>query len=115
MKDIEKLNALQDSFAVVICGIIKSDGIISDSERKKFDDFFAKEFELSVEEIDTLFESAVQSDNYDEHISLLKEGFLGHPMQMMQFMKFLNETILSDGIGENEYALFERVKDGLLV
>ena len=114
MKDIEKLNALQDSFAVVICGIIKSDGVISDSERKKFDDFFTKEFGLSQEEINTLFASAMQSDNYDEHISLLKEGFLGHPMQMMKFMKFLNETILSDGIGENEYILFERIRDELI-
>jgi len=114
MKDIAKLNALQESFAVVICGIIKSDGVISNSERKKFDDFFTKEFGLSTDAIDTLFENAIACNAYDEHISLLKEGFLGHPMQMMQFMKFLNETILSDSIGENEYALFERVRDGLL-
>jgi len=114
MKDIAKLNALQDSFAVVICGIIKSDGIISDNEREKFDGFFIKEFGLSQDELDTLFENAIKSNNYDEHITLLKEGFSGQPMQTMHFMKFLNETILSDGIGENEYALFERVRDGLL-
>jgi len=66
-------------FAVVTCGIIKSDGLISDSEREKFDSFFIKEFGLSTDELNILFANAIKSDNYDEHISLLKEGFSGQP------------------------------------
>jgi hypothetical protein len=35
-------------------------------------------------------------------------------MQLMRFVQYLNETILSDGISDGEYALFEKVRVGLV-
>ena len=113
MKNNAKLNALQGSFAVLLCGIIQSDGVVSEKERGKFDDFFAKEFGLSQDKVALLFEQGLNENHYDEHIALLKEGFSSNPVQMMKFMQYLNETIFLDGIGDGEYALFEKIRDRL--
>jgi hypothetical protein len=69
---------------------------------------------LESEAIDVLFKDCLSQTNYDEHILLLKEGFTGSPMQLMRFVQYLNETILSDGISDGEYALFEKVRVGLV-
>ena len=114
MKNTPKLNTLQESFAVVLCGIIQSDGTVSQKERKKFDDFFAKEFELSKEEAQNLLEKALNETDYDKHIARLKEELKDMPMCKMKFMQYLNEIILSDGIGKDEYEFFEMVRSKLI-
>ena len=116
MHRIPELSQLQDDFAVVLYAIIRSDGTISGEEREKYHTFFAREFGLSEAETTVLLEEAGAMDasiDLDAHIARLKKGFVNHPMKRMHFMQYLNETILSDGIGDNEYAVFERVRDGL--
>jgi len=114
MKNNPKLNALHDSFACVLCSIIKNDGQISKEERSKFDDFFKKEFDLAQDTIDQLFETTVQNElDSEKHIELLKEGFSGEMMVKARFMQYLNECVLCDGIGDEEYAVFEMVRGRL--
>ncbi len=110
MKKNFDLNKLCDSLAYLICNIIKTDGSISEKERKKFDDFFIKEFGLDKEDVEVLFKKAINDTNYDEHISFLKEAFIDNPIQKAKFMKYLNEIIYSDGIKDGEYELFEKIR-----
>ena len=115
MKNNPNLNELKSSFACILCGIIKSDGKISSKEREKFDEFFVKEFSLESSNIDALFHDNIEDASYDEHVDLLKIGFEGSPMLMARFMKYLKALILSDGVSDGEYAVFERVRVGVFV
>ena len=70
--------------------------------------------ELAQDSIDQLFEATIQNDqNSEEHIELLKEGFEGEMMAKARFMQYLNECVLCDGIGGEEYAVFDRVRGRL--
>jgi len=114
MKNSAKLNELQNSFAIILATLIKTDGKISEQERKKFNDFFKKEFELDNNSIDKLFKEAIESqENIEQHIELLKDGFKDDIMAKARFMQYLNETIISDGIEDKEYAVFEMIREKL--
>ena len=114
MKKIEKLNGLQDSFATVLWSIIISDESVSKQEKKEFNNFFNREFDLSADEIDTLFTKVeTNEENLDKHLDLLHEAFQEHPAQKANFMKHLNRCIVCDGVDNREYATFEKIRTRL--
>lgn len=41
----------------------------------------------------------------------IKDILSSHPMYKMEFMQYLNQTIISDGIADSEYEVFERVRE----
>ena len=102
------------SLATIICAVIKSDKEISQKEEDRFNEFFTKELNLSSKEAQDLFKEAINSNNYEQHLSILKEEFKNKPMEMMKFMQFLNNTITSDGIKDSEYRVFEKIRDEFL-
>jgi hypothetical protein len=114
MKNIPALLDCIEDFAAILYALIQSDGTVSEIERRKFDTFFAEEFALDSSRIDLLFEAAASVTDIDDHLARLREGFGGHAAYLLRFMEYLNETILSDGIGDGEYALFEKVRAGLV-
>jgi len=114
MNDHPKSKELAEHFAVLMCGIIQSDSTITEQEKKKFDDFFSQEFAMDPQQIEELYTMAIEERNYDERIARLREILTDIPMIKLRFVDYLNKTILSDGIGDGEYALFEKVRDGLI-
>jgi len=111
MKNHPELNELHGSLACIMCAIIKSDLRTSPQEVKKFNEFFAREFELEKEHIDTLHEDAMQDNSdVDEHLALLKEAFAENIILKGRFMEYLNNCVISDGIDYREYPVFEKVR-----
>ncbi len=109
MKDHQKLNKLQSSFACVLFYSMKSDGKISGQEREKFNEFFIHEFSQDAEAVEALFHNASFECDLDEHIDKLKAGFADEVRLKAKFMGFLNSCICSDGIDEGEYPFFAEV------
>jgi len=111
MRKIERLNNLQDSFAMLLWSIIISDEIVSKKEKKEFTKFFKKEFALSSDEIDALFKKVENSrESLDSHLNLLKEAFKSYPVQKAHFMQYLNKCIICDGVDNREYVTFEEIR-----
>lgn len=114
MQNKIELNSLKESFATILYSVIISDNIISEQERKKFNNFFLNEFSLNENESKKLFEKVASNiDIVDSHIEQLKVVWKRHPMEKARFMSYLNECIICDGIETNEYEEFERIRSKL--
>ncbi len=114
MKNIEILNGLKESFAVLLWAIIISDGVVSDKEREAFNKFFKLEFDLNPYEIDALFQTVEKNqENLEQHLKLLRLAFRSYPAQKARFMQYLNECIICDGVDNREYHTFEEIRQKL--
>ena len=106
-----KLNDLKESFASIFLSVINADAKINKKEVDFFQDFFKKEFNITQNEIEKLFENSMYSKrNIDEDIQLLKDAFAEDGVAKMRFMQYLNKCIFSDGIENNEYDVFEMIR-----
>jgi len=114
MKNIEILNGLQESFAVLLWAIIISDGVVSDKEREAFNKFFEQEFDLNPYEIDALFKTVeTNQKDLEQHLKLLRLALRSYPIQKARFMQYLNQCIICDGVDDREYRTFEEIRQQL--
>lgn len=109
MKNNQKLNHLQSSFACILLHSMKSDGKISNIEREKFNKFFINEFAQDLETVEILFQNANLECDIDGHIEKVKAGFADELGLKAKFMEFLNSCIGSDGIEKGEYPVFSEI------
>jgi len=109
MRNIVESNQLMESYAVVMCAVIKKDGKITEKEREKFFNFYRQEFKLEDLDIEPLFKKGIKEKDIDKHIKKLKEISNSDSFVMMRFMQYLNDIIVSDGIEDEEYKVFERI------
>jgi len=110
MRNIVESNQLMESYAAVMCAVMKKDGKITEKEKEKFFNFYKQEFMLDELEIEPLFKMGMKEEDIDKHLKRIKELSGSDPYGMMRFMQYLNETIISDGIDEGEYAIFESIR-----
>ena len=103
------------SYAAIIKTIIFADHIVTHKEREMFDRFFTEQFDLSEADITELWVDA-RSDlpQIHPHLDAVQHDLTARPMAMLQFLKFLNRCIISDGFNEGEYKTFEEVEKALL-
>jgi len=103
------------SYAAIIKTIIFADHIITHNEREMFDRFFTEQFDLSEAEIAELWVDAdADLSQIQPHLNAVQHDLTARPMAMLQFLKFLNRCIISDGFNEGEYETFEAVEKALL-
>jgi len=113
---IDKKNKiLYASFAVVFYHVIDADGVKSLQEKEKFFNFFKNYFELEQDLVLELYNDVVELEgDLDKHLEILKEELQNFPSLKIKLMNELNSIILSDGIDDREYVVFEKVRVGIL-
>ena len=104
----------KEAYAVLLYAIIAKDGSVSIKEREKFDNFFQNEFSLNDNEVADLFDFATKEIDYKKYIDILKASLQDNPMQKLNFLQYLNQTVISDGIEDIEYEIFEEIRDALV-
>ena len=103
------------SYAAVIKAVILADNTITDTERKKFDEFFAEHFGLPLEKRQALWLGTTHDTSpLQDHIDAIRVDLEDKPAEIIAFFKFLNNCIYSDGIAEGEYETFEQIETMLL-
>ena len=89
--------------------------IVTRNEQEIFDRFFREAFELDQETIQQLWiNAASQLRQIQPHLDAVRNDLENRPMAKLQFLKFLNHCIISDGFNEGEYETFEQVEKVLL-
>ena len=110
MRNIVESNQLMESYAAVMCAVMKKDGKITEKEKEKFFNFYKQEFMLDELGIEPLFKMGMKEEDINKHIKRIKEIAGSDSNNMMRFMQYLNETIISDGIEDEEYEIFEGIR-----
>ncbi len=101
------------STGILICSVINL--------RKEREDnlcIFCKNFEkennLKKSEIENLYKDAPNfNKNLEKHIDIIKEQLGESEHQKLEFMHTLNRFIIEDDCAEDDYCLFEVIKDRL--
>jgi uncharacterized tellurite resistance protein B-like protein len=103
------------AIASLLYKIIIADGQESQLEINKFHQIFKNNFGISYEDSLQLFEKvSSETTTLDEVITKIKDDLINSPIIKIDIMKYLNEMILSDGISEEEYKVFEEIQNKLI-
>jgi len=105
------------SYAVLTKAIILADKVISDIERKMFDDYFTEQFHLDPQDVADLWaQTPTDSEHMElrQHLDAVRDDLADRPMAMIQFLRFLNRCVFEDGIAEGEYETFEEIEKALV-
>jgi len=101
--------------AVLMVHIIKADNQTTMKEQKNVLGFFQKEFDMGDEETKILFESVVADEQeLDAHVNALSTLLAEDKLTKAKIIGHLNHLIICDGCKDEEYTVFEAIKESLL-
>ncbi len=105
---------IKESVAALFCYVIKLDNKDLDTERPLFCRFMKQDFNMTREESDKLLDEVMQKDyNIDMQISIISNALHNEIYTKMSVLKQLNRIITKSNIEDDDYDLFDKVKEAL--
>jgi len=104
---------LKESVAALFCYVIKMDDKDIDIERPLFRRFIKQDFpSMTDEEACKLLDETLEKEyNIDTQISILANGLHNEVYTKMSVLKQLNAIIVKSKLGDEDYDLFDKVKE----
>jgi len=103
---------IKESVAALFCYVIKLDNKDLDAERPLFCRYMKQDFNMTREESDALLNEVMQKDyNIDTHISIIANALHNETYTKMSVLKQLNHIITKSKIEDDDYDLFDKVKE----
>ena len=103
---------IKESVAALFCYVIKLDNKDLDAERPLFCRFMKQNFDMTREESDRLLDEVMQKDyNIDTQISIIANALHNETYTKMSIMKQLNHIITKSNLEDDDYDLFDKVKE----
>jgi len=104
---------IKESVASLFCYIIKMDSRDVEIERPLFCRFIQQNFEsVSCEESNNLLDEVMKKEyNIDTQISMITNALHNETYTKMSLLKQLNEMIIKSNLHEENYILFDKVKE----
>ena len=103
---------IKESVAALFCYVIKLDNKDLDTERPLFCRFMKQDFNMTREESDKLLDEVMQKDyNIDMQISIISNALHNEIYTKMSVLKQLNRIITKSNIEDDDYDLFDKVKE----
>jgi len=105
---------LKDSFATLLIYGIKADDVISEQEKELFCTLMEEHCNIEYpESVEILKQTHPTEADIEKHTQIINDFSKNNPMQKMHILECLNHIIYSDGIENNEYKVFEKLRDEL--
>jgi len=106
---------LKESVAVLFCHVIKLDNKDLEKERPLFCRFIKQDFDMIEEEANALLDKVMADDDYniETHISMIANGLVNETYTKMSVLKQLNHIIVKSKLEDEDYDLFDKVKEAL--
>ncbi len=103
---------IKESVAALFCYVIKLDNKDLDAERPLFCRYMKQDFDMTREESDALLNEVMQKDyNIDTHISIIANALYNETYAKMSILKQLNHIITKSNLEDDDYDLFDKVKE----
>ena len=110
-KDTERFKR---ATASIVCSIINFNEVHDKDELCKFCDLFKKEFHIDEATAQKLFEdSAYTKENLEKNADIIREELDNDEYKMMEYMKMLNRFIIVDNCRDEDYCIFDELKNRL--
>ncbi len=103
---------IKESVAALFCYVIKLDNKDLDAERPLFCRYMKQDFNMTREESDALLDEVMQKDyNIDTQISIIANALYNETYTKMSVLKQLNHIITKSNLEDDDYDLFDKVKE----
>ena len=102
----------QAALAVVLYRVIQADGVISSSERKRFEDLFQTHFNLTEERTQELWTTASQDPQaVEDALEVIDHAFVRGQLPRRTMLFAINRLIGVDGVHPKEMEIFEQAME----
>ena len=106
-KDPEKF---KEATAAILCNILHLESAKEREQLEEFCTLLKEDAHISEEELTSKSQSALKS-NIEKHTKIVKEQLDNDKVKMLEFMRMLNRFIMVDKCKEEDYCIFEKVRE----
>ena len=108
--DVQHPDRFKNATAVILCNILHLDSVTEKEELQEFCTLLKKDAGTLDTKLDTTDKAGLRS-NIEEAAQVIKEELQNDPVRMMEFMRMLNRFIMVDQCREEDYCIFEEVRE----
>jgi uncharacterized tellurite resistance protein B-like protein len=105
---------IKESVGTLLAHIIKIDNRDVVKEAPLFCEIMGQNFDCSADEAETFLYAMMNKEyNLDEHIGIINDALCEDKLSKFHLLEQLNHIIYSDTISEEDYKVFEDIKERL--
>lgn len=108
--NIENEDKFKLASANIICNIVN----VNSKDREKYCQLFQEKFDLPKEELKKIQKNVNKQTSMDLHIKTIKNELRNNKYEIMEFLDILNKFIIIDNCSEEDYEVFEEIKNKFL-
>ncbi|QOR62154.1 TerB family tellurite resistance protein [Sulfurovum sp. ST-21] len=105
---------IKESVGTLLAHIIKIDKRDLEKEAPLFCDIMGQNFDCNPEEAKTFLHDIMEKDyDLDKHVEIINQALADDKLSKYHLLEQLNHIIYSDKISEEDYRIFENIKERL--
>jgi len=105
---------IKESVGTLLAHIIKVDNRDIEKEAPLFCQIMGQDFDCSEEEAKAFLQEAIETDyDLDAHIKIINQALCDDRLSKFHLLEQINHIIYSDEISEEDYKIFEDIKNKL--
>ena len=108
--DVRDPEKFKEATAAILCNILHLDSAQKKDELQEFCTLLEKDAQFDKTKLSSSSQDALKS-NIEKHTEVIKEQLDNDKVKMMEFMRMLNRFIMVDKCKEEDYCIFEKVKE----
>ena len=107
-------NKIKESVGTLLAHIIKVDNRDVKKEAPLFCEIMGQNFDCNSDEAETFLYAMMNKEyDLDKHIGIINDALCDDKLSKFQLLEQLNHIIYSDTISEEDYKIFEDIKERL--
>jgi len=107
-------NKIKESVGTLLAHIIKVDNRDVKKEAPLFCEIMGQNFDCNSDEAETFLYAMMNKDyDLDKHIEIINDALCDDKLSKFHLLEQLNHIIYSDTISEEDYKIFEDIKERL--
>ena len=107
-------NKIKESVGTLLAHIIKIDNRDVKKEAPLFCEIMGQNFDCNSDEAETFLYAMMNKEyNLDKHIGIINDALCDDKLSKFHLLEQLNHIIYSDTISEEDYKIFEDIKERL--
>jgi len=104
--------AFKRATASIVCSIVNFNEVKGKDALCKFCDIFKEEFHINEETAEKLFKDSVYvKKNLKKNAQVIKDELGNDEYKLMEYMKMLNKFIIVDECKDEDYCIFDELKN----
>ena len=107
VKDPEKF---KEATAAILCNILHLESAQEREELQEFCTLLKHDANIAKEKLSSESQDTLKS-NIEKHTKVVKEQLAGDKIKMLEFMRMLNRFIMVDKCKEEDYCIFDKVRE----